>query len=39
VKVSRTVWSGGKTEDDFKGLPIAIGKGAYCAEADQYKGE
>lgn len=24
VKVSRTVWSGGKSRDYFKGLPIAI---------------
>ncbi len=24
VKVSCTVWSGGKSGDDFKGLPIAI---------------
>lgn len=23
-KLSRTVWSGGKAEDDIKGLPIAI---------------
>ena len=24
AKVARTVWSGGKTGDDIKGLPIAI---------------
>ena len=24
MKVARTVWSGGKSEDNFKGLPIAI---------------
>jgi len=24
VKVARTVWSGGKSGDYFKGLPIAI---------------
>ena len=27
MKVARTVWSGGKSEDNFKGLPIAIHKG------------
>lgn len=26
-KLSRTVWSGGKFCDDFKGLPITIGSG------------
>ena len=25
VKISCTVWSGGKSGDNFKGLPIAIG--------------
>jgi len=25
VKVACTVWSGGKSGDNFKGLPIAIG--------------
>ena len=26
VKVARPVWSGGKSGDDFKGLPITIGR-------------
>lgn len=26
MKVARTVWSGGKSGDNFKGLPIAIGR-------------
>jgi len=25
VKVARPVWSGGKSGDNFKGLPITIG--------------
>lgn len=26
VKVARPVWSGGKSGDNFKGLPITIGR-------------
>jgi len=26
VKAACTVWSGGKSGDDFKGLPITIGR-------------
>lgn len=28
VKVARPVWSGGKSGDNFKGLPITIGRKA-----------
>jgi len=31
VKVACTVWSGGKSGDNFKGLPIAIGRECSCA--------
>ncbi|MFR5332198.1 MAG: hypothetical protein ACLTHF_15175, partial [Fusicatenibacter saccharivorans] len=29
VKVARPVWSGGKSGDNFKGLPITIGRTAF----------
>ena len=35
VKVARPVWSGGKSGDNFKGLPITIGGNAalLCLDA------
>ena len=30
MKVARTVWSGGKAEDNIKGLPITIAGYADC---------
>lgn len=35
VKVACPVWSGGKSGDDFKGLPITIGGNAFILRADR----
>ena len=35
VKVARPVWSGGKSGDNFKGLPITIGGNAAVLRADR----
>ena len=35
VKVARPVWSGGKSGDNFKGLPITIGRGPVVSGADR----
>ena len=34
VKVARPVWSGGKSGDNFKGLPITIGRTAFVLRPD-----
>ena len=34
VKVARPVWSGGKSGDNFKGLPITIGRNAAVYRPD-----
>ena len=35
VKVARPVWSGGKSGDNFKGLPITIGRAAVLFGPDR----
>ena len=35
VKVARPVWSGGKSGDNFKGLPITISRKALLYRADR----
>ena len=35
VKVARPVWSGGKSGDNFKGLPITIGGAAFILRPDR----
>ena len=35
VKVARPVWSGGKSGDNFKGLPITIGGNAALLRLDR----
>jgi len=35
VKVARPVWSGGKSGDNFKGLPITIGGTAALLRTDR----
>ena len=35
MKVARPVWSGGKSGDNFKGLPITIGRAAALYRIDR----
>ena len=35
VKVARPVWSGGKSGDNFKGLPITIGRTSFVFCTDR----